>query len=818
MSDDNSAGSTIPQLPVATQVTDGDLFVMVDVTATPGFQTSQISAPLVGAYAASKFGAGAGPMPAGSVIIGQGTSVPPLTKAISNDATLAASGALTLANIGTPGTVGSSTSIPTFTTDYAGRITSYSGNAVIAPAGTLTGTALAANIVSASLTTLSSLTTVGTIGTGVWQATPIALAFGGTNANLTATVGGIFYSTASAAAILAGTATARQMLQSGTSGAPAWSTAVWPATTTINQLLYSSVANTVAGLATGNGGVLNTSATGVPSVTPSPVLGLNGSAGGSITLEGATSGSAVIGVPAAAGSAVPFNLPSTLGSNGNVLTTDGAGNWSPQASSGGGGALPQGRLTLTSLTPVLLASVSAAATVIYTPYQGNNIPLWNGSSFVSTVFPELTNVLANSATGNAGPAAAIASSVYDFFIWSNAGTPTLTRGGAWNGGSSLTAGSGVGVTMPTASPGVVGWTAHGFAANQIVAFNPQTGTLPAALTASVPVFVSATGLTANSFQVSNTLGGASLNFASGTATTIFGIPTISLPLASPGIVNWPAHALSAGTKVVFNTTTPSGGFTNSLPTGVTGGTSYFVLPTGLTANAFEISLTAGGSAVNFTGTASKGSIAATSALIRAASQGLSLVNGVNVNATAITNGPGAGAGTFVATAFTDSGGGTVSWSLGGSASGGTAATLNLWNAYNRVNVGAVVTDSGTGYTYTTGTNRQARASTGNQIGFVLGLQEDAVQAALSGEVSLVGATTSIAKFGLGLDSITAFGSQPFVAKDVAAVAGDAGGTISYVWNAAIGSHVISSQEIGDGTNANTFDNSSLNALSAILRM
>jgi hypothetical protein len=94
----------------------------------------------------------------------------------------------------------------------------------------------------------------------------LPLANGGTNANLTASAGGIFYSTGSAGAILSGTPTAQQMLQSRSSAAPAWSTATWPATTTANQLLYSSSANAVAGLATANSSVLVTSGSGVPSL------------------------------------------------------------------------------------------------------------------------------------------------------------------------------------------------------------------------------------------------------------------------------------------------------------------------------------------------------------------------------------------------------------------------------------------------------------------------------------------------------------------------------------------------------------------------
>src|SRR3990167_4426952 len=99
---------------------------------------------------------------------------------------------------------------------------------------------------------------------------PVALAEGGTSAALVASNGGIFYSTATAGAILAGTATANQMLQSGATAAPTWSTSTWPATTTINQILYSSAANTVAGLATANGSVLVTSAAGVPSMLANP--------------------------------------------------------------------------------------------------------------------------------------------------------------------------------------------------------------------------------------------------------------------------------------------------------------------------------------------------------------------------------------------------------------------------------------------------------------------------------------------------------------------------------------------------------------------
>ena len=55
---------------------------------------------------------------------------------------------------------GSSTSIPSFTVDAKGRLTAASGNVVIAPAGTLSGSTLASGV------TISSLTTIGTITSG----------------------------------------------------------------------------------------------------------------------------------------------------------------------------------------------------------------------------------------------------------------------------------------------------------------------------------------------------------------------------------------------------------------------------------------------------------------------------------------------------------------------------------------------------------------------------------------------------------------------------------------------------------------------------
>ena len=99
--------------------------------------------------------------------------------------------------------------------------------------------------------------------TGVTGILP--LANGGTNANLTASNGGIFYSTGSAGAILSGTATANQLLLSGASGAPSWSTLTIPSTAAINTIFYASSANVLAPITPAASSVLVSSSGNVPS-------------------------------------------------------------------------------------------------------------------------------------------------------------------------------------------------------------------------------------------------------------------------------------------------------------------------------------------------------------------------------------------------------------------------------------------------------------------------------------------------------------------------------------------------------------------------
>lgn len=240
---------------------------------------------------------------------------------------------------------------------------------------------------------------------------------------------------------------------------------------------------------------------------------------------------------------------------------------------------PQGRLTLVSATPVMASSQTGKTVVYYTPYVGNQVPIYNGTVMVPTALigptAELANNLANGASGNAGPAAAVADSNYDLFVWSNSGTPTLTRGPAWS--SSTSRGTGVGSTE------------------------------------------------------------------------------------------------------------------------------------------------------------------------------LQMVNGFWTNKFTITNGPVANLGTYVGTIRTNSGSATVDWSFGGVATGGTAAILGMWNAYNRVSVQGIIGDSTSSWSYAGGAWRSANGSNSMRVSFVQGLADEFFEARYENGGNI---TSGTAYVGIGVGSTT----------------------------------------------------------------
>lgn len=100
---------------------------------------------------------------------------------------------------------------------------------------------------------------------------------------------------------------------------------------------------------------------------------------------------------------------------------------------------PQGYLTLTSGTPIITGDVTSATTVYYTPFKGNLINIYDGSSFPLKTFSELSIALTSSQA---------ASTIYDLFVINDAGTLRLVSGPAWssNTAGSCSRGTGAGTT------------------------------------------------------------------------------------------------------------------------------------------------------------------------------------------------------------------------------------------------------------------------------------------------------------------------------------------------------------------------------------
>jgi cytoskeletal protein CcmA (bactofilin family) len=140
----------------------------------------------------------------------------------------------TLANTAvTPASYGSASTVALFTVDSKGRLTSASSTNIAIDQSAVTNltTDLSAKAplasptftgtVSASVLSVSASSTLGTVTSGTWSATNIALDKGGTNASLTAANGAVVYSGASALA-LTSVGTSGQVLTSNGAGAPTW--------------------------------------------------------------------------------------------------------------------------------------------------------------------------------------------------------------------------------------------------------------------------------------------------------------------------------------------------------------------------------------------------------------------------------------------------------------------------------------------------------------------------------------------------------------------------------------------------------------------
>src|SRR5574337_102816 len=82
-----------------------------------------------------------------------------------------------------------------------------------------------------------------------------------------------------------------------------------------------------------------------------------------------------------------------------------------------------GRLTLTSGTPITTSDVTGATTIYFTPYKGNRIALFDGTSVWTTLPFSETSLALGTLVNNTN---------YDVFAYNNSGTLALEIGPAWS--------------------------------------------------------------------------------------------------------------------------------------------------------------------------------------------------------------------------------------------------------------------------------------------------------------------------------------------------------------------------------------------------
>lgn len=149
--------------------------------------------------------------------------------------------------------------------------------------------------------------------------------------------------------------------------------------------------------------VYNTSTAAVNFYNGSSWAAVGGGGAGSLTVK------EVDGTPTASG------VDTIVVSNG-TLTDDGGGQVTITIA---GGSTPyslcQGRLTLTSGTPVTTSDVTAATTIYFTPYKGNQIGLYSGATWNLFAFSEISLSLSGYT----------ADKNYDIWVYDNSGTVTL---------------------------------------------------------------------------------------------------------------------------------------------------------------------------------------------------------------------------------------------------------------------------------------------------------------------------------------------------------------------------------------------------------
>ena len=407
---------------------------------------------------------------------------------------------------------------------------------IAAAAGTLTGTALAAGITS------SSLTTVGTIGSGAWQGTPVANAY---LANSSLTVNGVAISLGGSGTVTAAAGTLTgSALASGVTSSSLTSVGTLTSLAVTGAVTAGSFSGPLTGNVTGN--------------VSGSAASITGTYAGSITSAQVTAG---LGF-------TPYNATNPSGWTSNLGTVTSVSVASANGISGSvanAGTTPAITLSLGAITPTSVASSGAISSTTLTT---SGIVYLNGASLVSSSSSALGILYSGSSSqyGITLKAAADITTAINFINAAGTAIGSITQTASTvtlNGNVSGTASS------------ITGTYAGSITSAQVttgLGFTPYNATNPSGWTSNVGTVTSVSGTgTVSGLTLSGsvttsgslTLGGT-LSLTSGNVTTALGFTPYNATNPNGYISSISsANVTTALGFTPYNATNPNGYITSS---------------------------------------------------------------------------------------------------------------------------------------------------------------------------------------------------------------------------------------------------------------